>query len=222
MASFVVHPVNQRMYFHYESSGQFGGMNETLGYVDMADSSSALEGVGVGVGFPAEITFTFNTIDLGNDTTVCAESGLFMLEAGLGYDSYTWNGVNNNWNVYPVQQTGQYVLEVIDDINCPVIDTINVTVVQTNCATGIDELTAAKVKAYPVPNKGSFDLTFGQQLSNVEITLVNAQGIVCHTMTLSGKQDAAAITAEGLATGVYFVQVTCAEGNVQPIPVIIE
>jgi uncharacterized repeat protein (TIGR01451 family) len=34
MASFVVSPSRNRWYFHYEGSGQFGGLYETLGYAD--------------------------------------------------------------------------------------------------------------------------------------------------------------------------------------------
>ena len=222
LASFVTHPLNHRLYFHYEGSAQFGGDDETLGYIDMIDTSYVLAGVN-NVGCPSSITYTFNSINLGNDTTVCADNGqLFMLEAGLGYQSYTWNGNNNNWNVYPAQNSGQYIVKVVDSIGCTLVDTINVTVVSVDCSLGLDELQTTRLTAYPVPNKGTFKLAFSKNLSNVAVTLVNVQGVSCFETTLSGTQSEAAINAEGLKTGVYFVRLTSDEGSVPPITVIIE
>lgn len=222
LASFVTHPVNQRLYFHYEGGGQFGGDEEALGYIDMTDSLSVLPGSNA-FGCPSSITYTFNSVNLGNDTTVCADNGqLFMLEAGVGYQSYTWNGNNNNWNVYPAQNSGQYVLQVVDSIGCTLVDTINVSVISVDCSLGLDELQTTTLTAYPVPNKGTFKLTFSKNLSNAAITLVNAQGVTCFATELSGAQSEAAINATGLATGVYFVQLTSDEGTIAPITVIIE
>jgi hypothetical protein len=220
MASFVAHPVNHRLYFHYEGGGQFGGSSETIGYINLEDSASAI--LGGSAGCPSEINYTFNSVNLGNDTTVCAESGLFILEAGLGYQSYTWNGDNNNWNILPVEHTGQYILEVTDAINCTLIDTINVNVIETDCATGLEELTAAQATAFPVPNNGAFNLAFSRELTNVHIQLVNAQGVTCHVLEVSGKHYGTEIKAAGLATGVYFVQMTCEEGLLQPITIVIQ
>ncbi len=222
LASFVTHPMNQRLYFHYESDGQFGGDEEALGYIDMTDSLSVLPGSDM-VGCPSSITYTFNSVNLGNDTTVCADNGqLFMLEAGLGYQSYTWNNDNNNWNVYPAQNSGQYILQVVDSIGCTLVDTINVSVISVDCSLGLDELQTTTLTAYPVPNNGTFKLAFSKNLSNAVITLVNAQGVTCFATELSGAQSEAAINATGLATGVYFVQLTSDEGTIPPITVIIE
>lgn len=223
MASFVTHPVNQRLYFHYEGSGQFGGTSETLGYIDMTDSTSVIAGTAGSIGCPSMVTYTFNSVNIGNDTTVCGDNGqLFILEAGLGYQSYTWNGDNNNWNIYPVQASGDYILEVVDEINCTLVDTINVQVITVDCSTGLAELQTTQLTAYPVPNKGSFHLSFSKGLSNARIALVNTQGVTCFATALSGTQNETEINATGLATGVYFVQLTSDEGTTQPIPVIIE
>jgi hypothetical protein len=222
LASFVTHPVNHRLYFHYEGGAQFGGGSETLGYIDMTDTAAVTEGGGAGC--PAMVIYTFDTINLGNDTTVCGDNNaqVLMLEAGEGYQSYTWNGVNNNWNVFPAQNSGQYILEVVNTINCTLIDTINVTVIEADCSAGLDEFQATKLTAYPVPNKGTFNLVFGKSLSNARITLVNAQGVTCFATAAAGTQQEAAIQASGLAAGVYFVQVTSDEGTVRPITVIVE
>ncbi|MBY0427264.1 MAG: T9SS type A sorting domain-containing protein, partial [Cytophagales bacterium] len=45
MASFTVDPGTNRWYFHYESSGQFGGTSETLGYADAVFANTTMAGV---------------------------------------------------------------------------------------------------------------------------------------------------------------------------------
>ncbi|MNE73401.1 hypothetical protein D3C80_1694110 [compost metagenome] len=94
--------------------------------------------------------------------------------------------------------------------------------ISVDCSLGLDELQTTTLTAYPVPNNGTFKLAFSKNLSNAVITLVNAQGVTCFATELSGAQSEAAINATGLATGVYFVQLTSDEGTIPPITVIIE
>lgn len=55
MASFTYAPWNNRWYFHYEGSGQFGGSSETLGYATAADSTGS-EMIGTTIACPAAVT----------------------------------------------------------------------------------------------------------------------------------------------------------------------
>ena len=90
LASWTVSPSTGRWYFHYESSGQFGGTSETLGYADATFS------MGSGI-LPPEITSPltasvtagapFNyTIEASNSPTGYGASGL---PAGLSVDTGT-------------------------------------------------------------------------------------------------------------------------------------
>lgn len=123
MASFTYAPWKNRWYFHHEYSGQFGGFDETVGYADGSHTSSVLQ---AGYGCYTEVDVTINQISLGADTNLCAGNDVILF-AGTDYESYTWNGVNNNYNYIIVDTSNTYVVEAIDDFGCLVTDTIVVT-----------------------------------------------------------------------------------------------
>jgi hypothetical protein len=125
LASFTYNPWNNRWYFHYEGSGQFGGSSETLGYTDATDSTSILSASSIGCAAP--LTVTIPNIELGADTTICQGNSITLF-GGAGFISYTWNGNNNNFNTYEVTATQSVELEVISQNGCVIADSIMVTV----------------------------------------------------------------------------------------------
>jgi hypothetical protein len=203
MCTFTYSISTNRIYFHYEDGGQFGGIDETLGYFDADYTIDPVAG-GILSGCPAEIEFVFNTIDLGADTTICANETPLVLEAGFGYDSYTWNGDNNNWNVFPVSTSGPVVLEVVDASNCVIIDTVVVTI--DPCA-GVGELENEQVLLYPNPNNGSFTIQFSTETVDAEISIIDIMGKVVHIETIDNNLSNKTITADNLEAGMYIVNV---------------
>lgn len=204
MASFTYHPSNQRLYFHYEGNGQFGGDEETLGYID-ANATILRVGNGLKVGCPATIELTFNTLDLGADTSLCPGNIPYIIEPGVGFNSYTWNGVNNNWNVYPVVTAQTVVAQVVDAANCVLTDTIMVSF--DNCV-GLEELSSDSYAIYPNPNNGTFNIQFGTSVDGVAVSVIDINGRVCHTESFNGTLVNANITTSNLQNGIYFVSVT--------------
>ncbi|MDF3026748.1 MAG: hypothetical protein K0S23_1055 [Fluviicola sp.] len=213
LSSFIAHPVNQRFYGHYESSTTtFGGGQENLFYFQISDSASRLTATPANYACPNMITFTFNTLDLGADTTVCSEDGLYILPGGNGYSSYTWNGVNNNFNSYPVQASGEIVLSVVDNTNCTLTDSINVTI--TECTAGINELAGTSMQIYPVPNNGTFQITFDALTSVSQMIIVDAQGKQIAEKTISQGETTVAMNLS-VEPGIYFVRLISENGTSQ-------
>jgi hypothetical protein len=213
LASFIAHPVNHRFYAHYEgSTATFGGDNETLLYFQISDSASQLIATPANYACPNMITFTFNTLDLGADTTVCSEDGLYILPGGNGYSSYTWNGVNNNFNSFPVQTSGEVVLSVVDNTNCTLTDSINVTI--TECTAGINELEANTMLIYPVPNNGTFQITFNALAEDAQISIVDAQGKQIANKVVSQGETSIPMNME-VEPGIYFVRLVSEKGITQ-------
>ncbi|TSJ41173.1 T9SS type A sorting domain-containing protein [Fluviicola chungangensis] len=205
MASFIAHPINHRFYGHYEgSTTTFGGNNESLFYFQISDTASRLAATAANYGCPTKITFTFNSIDLGADTTVCSEDGLYIIPGGFGYNSYTWNGVNNNFNSYAVQTSGEVVLSVVDEANCTLTDSVNVTI--TACTNGITELLGeASMQAYPVPNNGTFQVSFNAFASEAQMSIVDTQGK--HIENRVVKQGETTVDLNlNVQPGIYFVR----------------
>ena len=215
MACFIVHPINHRMYFHYEyDTPTFGGNNETLGYIDAIDTNSAIPGGTIGC--PASITYTFHSIDLGNDTTICTQDGVYVIEAGLGFDSYTWNGINNNWNIFPVQDSGQYIVRAIDAINCISVDTV---VVDFQDCAGVNELALDNFTIYPIPSNGQFTISFNDLISNTTVELIDMNGRNMITQTVSAGANSSTINAK-VQPGVYIVRISSDKGISQKTIVI--
>lgn len=213
MASLIAHPVNHRFYGHYEgSTSTFGGDEETLFYFQISDTVSGLTATSANYGCPNKITFTFNSIDLGADTTVCSEDGLYIIPGGNGYSSYTWNGVNNNFNSYPVQNTGEVVLAVTDNVNCTLTDSIFVTVV--DCTAGINELNGSSMEIYPVPNNGSFQVTFDALTEETQLVIIDAQGKQVADQVISKGETAVNMNLQ-VQPGIYFVRLVSENGTSQ-------
>nr|WP_294858645.1 T9SS type A sorting domain-containing protein [uncultured Fluviicola sp.] len=213
MASFIVHPTNNRFYGHYEgSTTTFGGNDETLLYFEATDMAMQLTPTSENFGCPNKITFMFNTIDLGADTTVCSEDGLYIIPGGFGYSSYTWNGVNNNFNSYAVQNSQQVVLSVIDGANCTLTDTVNVTV--TPCSAGITELDEMAMQIYPVPNNGTFQINFNALTEEAQIHVIDAQGKQVASKTVSQGETTVDMNLE-VQPGIYFVRLVSENGTTQ-------
>lgn len=213
MASFIAHPVNHRFYGHYEGgTTTFGGMDESLFYFQISDSASRLAATPANYACPNKITFTFNTIDLGADTTVCSEDGLYIIPGGNGYSSYTWNGVNNNFNSYPVQTSGEVVLSVVDNVNCTLTDSVTVTI--TQCTAGLNELDATSMMIYPVPNNGTFQVSFEALTSDSQITIIDAQGKQITNKTVSQGETGVAMNLD-VKPGIYFVRLVSENGTSQ-------
>lgn len=63
-------------------------------------------------------------VDLGNDTTVCS----ITLDAGSGYDSYSWTPTNDTTQTVNAQTTSVYEVTVVDANGCIGMDAIGVTV----------------------------------------------------------------------------------------------
>jgi hypothetical protein len=204
LSSFVFHPTNNRVYFHYEGSGEFGGSSETLGYIDAV--ATIVENPSGTLGCPSMIEYTFNSIDLGNDVTICGDQTPLILEAGFGYSSYTWNGVNNNWNIFPVSTSGTYTVEAIDAANCLVSDQIIVTVDQ-GCVAGVDELTSESFNVYPVPNNGKFVIDLPNEMNIHSVVLVDMNGKICYDLAVNGTTNKINVEAVNLEAGIYIINV---------------
>ena len=63
-------------------------------------------------------------VDLGNDTTVCS----ITLDAGAGYDSYTWSPTGEVTPTIEVLTTGVYEVTVVDANGCTGMDQVGITV----------------------------------------------------------------------------------------------
>jgi len=212
LSSFTFSPWNNRWYFHHEGgSGTFGGSTETMGYADGTYSSTVLTSNSLGC--YSEVEVTVNNIDLGPDRISCDSAGPVILFAGLGFDSYTWNNVNNNYNAYPVTESGVYIVEAVDSYNCTASDTIIVTI--AGC-TGLDENgTMVNVKLYPNPVTENATLSIESALTQeLQVRMTDMQGRTLQNYSIQAIQGTNSfnVDASALRPGVYMIQLQGSEG----------
>jgi len=126
MASITYSPLVDRIYFHHEANSQFGGFNETGGYMDAGVPTYEEANVPY-AGCPATtiINVSTSSVSLGDDTTFCGGSSL-TLDAG-NFDTYQWSTGTTNQTV-DVDVTGIYSVLATDAYGCQRVDTIDVTV----------------------------------------------------------------------------------------------
>ena len=208
MASLTVSPWNDRWYFHYEGgSTTFGGSTETMGYADAGTSSTILALNELGC--YSEVDVFVNEIDLGNDTTICENSTPYVLFAGLGFSSYTWNGVNNNYNAFPVSDSGMYIVEAIDDYNCTIIDTIQVSL---DPCVGLDELAnAIDLNLFPNPTSDNITLSTNGDWNgtlSVSISDLNGKTVLTTDVPSQSGYNEVVMDTQSLNPGVYMVRIS--------------
>lgn len=75
-------------------------------------------------------------VNLGADLAGCSGDE-FLLDAGAGFESYTWNNTATTQTI-TVTQSGTYIVVVTDEGGCSGRDTVNVTIFETTLDLGND------------------------------------------------------------------------------------
>ncbi|MDD3686945.1 MAG: PKD domain-containing protein [Bacteroidales bacterium] len=133
----------------------------------------------------AHAIMSSQTVNLGNDTTVCNGQGIF-LNAG-DYTDYEWSTGSSNQEI-EVVETGEYLITVTDQYTCDATGSINITIA--------DELVYNEIIVHPSEigaNDGSIEIEIisGAEPyeivwsdSSTEFTLSNlAPGLYSYTIT---------------------------------------
>ena len=123
MATITYSPWLDRMYYHHESSSQFGSGSEMGGYI----GGTSVYGIGPAGGCPAKIyvSITDNIPYLGSDTTVC-EDVAYALNPG-SFDTYNWSTGSTSGQITPTT-SGTYSVTTTDEYGCVNNDEVDLTV----------------------------------------------------------------------------------------------
>lgn len=216
LATLTYSPWNQRFYFHYEGSGYFGNHNETAGYIQGVMTIDTTNFTAF-YGCPKAVNVSMDIVDLGADIVACENYPFVTLFAGNGYESYTWNGVNNNYNLLPVTQDGTYTVEVVNDLGCVITDTIHVSF--TAACLDNEEAELATISVYPNPTTEFLNITIdGIQSSNWDVKVLDMNGRVVRITNFTG--NVYSMNVSEFATGIYTLQLVSDNGEIQNIRVI--
>jgi hypothetical protein len=141
--------------------------------------------------------------NLGSDTTMCLFTNL-LLDAGLGFASYSWVGgvsTTNELIVSSVSAGSQtYTVTVTDANGCAGADTITVTF---DVCAGLANNSVNTISVFPNPAIDKLFVTGLNQIS--EISIVNPAGQEVLKQVLSSDGE---LNVSGLQPGIYHVVVT--------------
>jgi len=157
-------------------------------------------------------------INLGNDTTLCINHS-FTLNAQPGYASYSWStgantpAINIVGSEYTVASQNEFTVTVTDAQGCVTVETVAVTI---DACTGMPENMANGFNVYPNPNKGEFNIVFGDNVAgNANVKIINTTGEVLFNQSLNITRTSQVenISVGDLSSGLYFIKVESSTGT---------
>lgn len=145
-------------------------------------------------------------LDSINSTYLTTRYQLSPKGYGGGTPPYTFNwNTGDNTSIITVEESGVYVLEIIDDFGCSVS-----AYVKVDFPTSIDNPDAADLKIYPVPFKEQLNIQ-GIHTDEMQISIHNTLGQSMYQSDFgSGNLQ---ISTANWANGVYFVYLLNEEGS---------
>lgn len=161
----------------------------------------------------SEFTVSFTgrpVVNLGNDTSVCADASILLSAGNPGMTYNWWNGTHNQTVTLDSSfcsglGTCNFWVEVEDANGCSMTDSIHVT---WYVCSGIRENESnISLNIIPNPNNGSFTLDLGDLTgrTNVQVLDLNGRLIEERTLELKGSEKPAFdLSARG--AGVYYLR----------------
>lgn len=139
-------------------------------------------------------------------------TGNMVLTAQGGFQAYDWNTGGSNQSI-TVSENGLYTVTVTDEYGCEGSKTFNVFNV------GVDDVIAEKVRLFPNPTTGQFNIAWPRQWVNEASAVVyDIAGRRVATFAATSNQQV--VDLGNLDAGQYVIQYQTPEGNGQQILVV--
>jgi hypothetical protein len=149
--------------------------------------------------------FALPNINMGADTTVCANHFPVNVNGPAGYTTYSWNTGATTQNT-TATQAGSYILTVTNNNGCQDKDTI---VIGSDPCLGLTENSTFEYTVYP--NPASQIVYVETNIPNSDVVIYGANGQVLFT-----QQNTTAtftVNVADLADGMYWLKVSSSEGT---------
>lgn len=155
------------------------------------------------------------TVDLGLDTIVC-DTANFILDAGAGFASYSWNTGALTPSISPDELTDSlYIVTVTDAAGCSASDTV---IVEVEICSGIkDNSLTNSFKIAPNPSAGIFTITAkGVNKENGKLLIRDISGKAIYTeeIIINSGEFKKEIDIHDFAKGIYFMTFNSGTQNI--------
>ncbi len=146
-------------------------------------------------------------IDLGNDTLICFGDSI-LLDAGAGYNAYSWNNGKSTRTIYAKSEF-KYIVQVTDKFGC--VGTDDKQVDTMKCQSGSIHLPKGmSVSLYPNPTNGKVYLTLdGNSYGNwnYAITDINGKIVETNAQPINTFNETISFNLSNQPKGIYFIRV---------------
>ncbi len=143
--------------------------------------------------------------------TADVAGGIVILDAGTGFDSYSWSTLESSQTINV--QNGTYTVETVDSNGCTATSApITIKGIGLN-ENGTDVL----VSVFPNPSNGIFTLQVGNLMEeNMRIDIIDVNGKIITNMNVKeiGKDYTQNIDLSNVAAGTYFIKLSTTKGSV--------
>lgn len=198
-SNFVFSPWHNRIYVHNEN---YQVNSEALFFMEATVTVQENDNIFADACVNDAVAIV-NYVNLGDDVIACENHLPYMIFAGNGYESYTWNGVQNDYNVYAAMQPGTYDVSVVDTYGCTLNDTI---VVSIEPCLNINVVSEDAISIFPNPAANEITVALNANIVGGQLSLTDLNGKVFNTSTLT--EAAQTINVSDLQAGVYLITVT--------------
>ncbi len=151
-------------------------------------------------------------VNLGHDTTMCADAGL-LLDAGNTGANYTWwNGPGSQTNTADTSDwngvLGNQIAWVdVNQSGCHTRDSITINWV--TCPGGIEENANQNIDIYPNPTDGLVNINFNTAVENAGLYIEDVFGKVIYKETINRQPNSTKVVDfSKFENGIYFVVVS--------------
>lgn len=218
LASFTYLPTNNRLYFHYEGSGQFGGQNETIGYIyAVSNASNAVAVPAFNCSGIATVTVApFATFAPLATPTLCINyPAITLTEGSPAGGTYSGNGVSgNNFNA-ATAGAGTHTITYTHNgpNNCTTTAT---TTIFVDVCTSLGENSPFEFSVFPNPGTGVYNVNINSGVAsdmNLEVYSVEGKKVYSQAGTAHSGKNTVSLNVSHLANGIYYLRIVTGEGS---------
>ncbi|HEX2394402.1 MAG TPA: T9SS type A sorting domain-containing protein, partial [Bacteroidales bacterium] len=131
----------------------------------------------------------------------------YVLDAGVGHQSYLWQDNSTN-QTYNVTVKGQYRVTVTGTNDCQTTKTVLV-----NMQSSVNDPVSSDLYVYPNPNQGMFRIKMTEYVGEATIRILNNNGQVVYLRTLTSEElNHGMIDVQSLSEGIYYLLLQTKDG----------
>ncbi len=171
----------------------------TIKFMGKYDSYMAIDGICLS----RALCGSNNSIDLGNDSTLCIGDTL-LLESNFSGNDYSWQDGSTE-GTFQVTESGTYSFQ-IDYPTFTLSDSVTIDFINCDTTMNIEDNTSYITHLYPNPSENIIHLKMNKMFQNLDISIRNQLGVNILKQSIQNTNDFS-IPIHHLTSGLYYLEI---------------